>query len=327
MGQVEENNNLNGTSTLTDGQRDFHEANRQYWLSYEGLSSEAYFRQRLFALVNDSRAAYNSGDIARMEKNLERIAWVEPLVQAEPLLSFYETGLVMATLPLADWARDTLDIETAYNLAARCREVLIGKRNRRREMGLGYRPDSECWYKLYSLLANLKWKGLDEHRNRVVTPENLVCDYLKIERRCLKYLDGLPLNDRKENESVYDGLGWCGVQVIKMAARWCPQHVSVLIEDFNNTHGDLLRRQAGHFLDNTPTNARNPWYWDFELYKWCMFGPGTPDEAMLCHQWRLDSTRAVYSARVDLQGVFMGLNNELEFLLNPANQTRATVGS
>jgi hypothetical protein len=321
MGQAE-----NNTTELTmDGQRDFHEANRQYWLSYEGLSSEAYFRQRLFALVNDSRAAYNSGDVSRMKANLERIAWVEPLVQAEPLLSFYETGLVMAILPLADWARNNLEFDNAYNIAERCRELLIGKRNRRREMGLGYRPDSECWYKLYSLLANLKWKGPDEFRNRVVTPENLVCDYLKIERRCLQYLDGLPLNDRKENEWVYDGLGWCGVQVIKMATRWCPQHVSVLIDDFNGVHGNLLTRPAGHFLDHSPTNARNPWYWDYELYKWCTLGPATPDEALLCHQWRLDSTRAANPHHADLQGEFVGMNKELEFLLNPGNGSRVAL--
>jgi len=323
MGQVENNN----TVQTTDGQRDFHEANRQYWLAYEGLSSEAYFRQRLFALVNDSRSAFNCGDIDRMKRNLERIAWVEPLVQAEPLLSFYETGLVMANLPLAEFASNTMHLEEAYAIVERCREVLIGKRNRRREMGLGYRPDSESWYKLYMILAELKWKGPESSRNRVVSPENLVCDYLKIERRCLQYLDGLPMTDRKESEWVYDGLGWCGVQVIKMAARWCPQHVSVLIDDFNRTHGELLTRQPGHFLDNTPTNARNPWYWDYELFKWCTFGPGTPDEAMLCHQWRLDSARAANPQHTDLNGVFVGLNKELEFLLNPSHPNRVTLNA
>ncbi len=309
-----------------NGQTTFHEANRQYWLAYEGLSSEAYFRQRLFALVNDSRTAFNSGDISRIRENLEKISWVEPLVQAEPLLSFFETGLVMATLPLAEWAAHTLQYEMAYQIAERCREVLIGKRNRRLEMGLVSRPDSECWYKLYSVFANLKWKGPDKFRNRGVTPENLVCDYLKIERRCIKYLDGLPLSDRKESEWVYDGLGWCGVQVIKMASRWCPQHVSILIDDFNKTHGNLLTRPAGHFLDGAPTDARNPWYWDFELYKWCMMGPATADEAMLCHQWRLDSARAAYQ-HADLQGVFMGLNKELEFLLRVGNAPQVTVNA
>lgn len=319
MGQVE-----NNTEQTMDGQRDFHEANRQYWLSYEGLSSEAYFRQRLFALVNDSQVAFNAGDLNRIEDNLKRIAWVEPLVQAEPLLSFYETGLVMAIWPLAKMAVDRLNFDEAYQLAERCREVLIGKRNRRREMGLGYRPDSECWFRLYTLLAELKWKGPESDRNRVVSPENLVCDYLKIERRCIQYLDGLPLKDEKVNRNVYYGLGECGVQVIKMATRWCPQHVNVLIEDFNRTHGDLLARQPGHFLDSTPKDPRNPWYWDFELYKWCAMGPATPDEATLCHQWRVDSARASLDLG-DLTGVFAAMNKELEFLLTPNSSARIGV--
>jgi hypothetical protein len=313
MGQ----NNL--TVQPENGQTTFHEANRQYWLAHEGLSSEAYFRERLFALVNDTNAAFNAGDIARIEDNLRRIAWVEPLVQAEPLLSFYETGLVQATLPLAFSALYAMEFDTAYELAARCREVLIGKRNRRREMGLGYRADSECWYRVYNILAELKWKGPDEWRNRVVSPENLVCDYLKIERRCLQYLDGLPLKDRTLNKIVFHGLGTCGMQVIKMATRWCPQHVGVLIEDFNKTHGDLLTKQPGHFLDFTPTDPRNPWYWEFELYKWCAMGPATPDEATLCHQWRMDSARSSWDLG-DLGGIFTGFSKELEFLLGPQNR-------
>jgi hypothetical protein len=312
------------TLQVENGQNTFHEANRQYWLAYEGLSSEAYFRQRLFALVNDSLFAQNAGDIERIENNLKRIAWVEPLVQAEPLLSFYETGLVMATLPLARLALDALDFDRAYKIAEQCREVLIGKRNRRREMGLGYRPDSECWFRVYTILGELKWKGPEEFRNRVVSPENLVCDYLKIERRCIQYLDGLPLKDDKLNKNVFHGLGIRGLQVIKMATRWCPQHVNVLIDDFNRTHGSLLTRQPGHFLDSSPTDPRNPWYWDFELYKWCALGPATADEATLCHQWRMDSARATYDFG-DLSGVFAGYSKELEFLLAPGNKARLTV--
>jgi hypothetical protein len=321
MGQkVDTNKDI---SAIT-GQENSPEANRRYWLSYEGLSSESYFRERLHASVADAWDAFNGGDPARIERNIERIAWVEPFVQTEPLLSFYETGLVMATLPVAYYASTVFDLDRGFKVAERCREVLIGKRNRRREMGLSYRPDSECWFRLYQVLAELKWKGGDEHRNQIVSPENLVCDYLKIERRCQQYFDGQPVPNPKENDRVLNALGWCGLQVIKMATRWCPQHVNVLIDDFNRTHGtSLLNQQAGHFLDSTPTDPRNPWYWDFELFKWCMFGPATRDEATLCHQWRLDSARALYKDSLNLSNYLSYSNRELEFLLSPARQLHA----
>lgn len=313
MGQM--NNNSTCTTELS-GRVTSHEDNRRYWLSYEGLTSEAYFWQRLVALFNDSWEAQQAGDVERMQVNMERISWVEPMVRTEPYTSMYETGLVMATLPLAYVAAGAFQLGKAYDIAQRCRSLLISKRNRRREMGLSYRPDSEAWYRLYSVLAEMKWKGSSDMRNSVTTPENLVCDYLKIERRCLQFLDGSPGITSVQSRAILFNLGCCGLNVIKMAMRWCPQHVKVLIEDFNETHGQVLAREPGHFVDSKPIDPRNPWYWDFELYKWCTLGPATRDEATLCYQWRTDSLRSS-GQLVNLNAFSSGAARELEFLLDP----------
>jgi hypothetical protein len=310
--------NLKDLLTEHGGQTAGHEADRRFWLSYEGLSSESFFRRKLHSLVNEIMTAYNADDLPRMERALERIIWVEPLVQTEPYLSLYETGLVLATIPIALAAANRFDFDRGYRIAQHCRDVLIGKRNRREEMGLAYRADSECWYRLYNLLAELKWKGPAEMRDRVTSPENLICDYLKIERRCLQYLEAQPSDYPDRDKNVLEALGWCGLQIIKMAARWCPQHVNVLIDGFNRTHGRVLAPEIGHFLEFKPTDAHNPLYWDFELYKWCVQGPGTPEEATLCNQWRLDAMRKLYGM-AEATSFVDGCERELAFFLGPRN--------
>jgi hypothetical protein len=306
--------NLKDLLTGAGGQGTGHEVNRRFWLSYEGLSSESFFRRKLFSVVLEISTAYNADDLERMERALERIIWVEPLVQSEPYLSIYETGLVLATIPIALTAASRFDFDRGYRIAQYCREVLIGKRNRREEMGLSYRADSECWYRLYNLLAELKWKGPADMRDRITSPENLICDYLKIERRCMQYMETSPSDNPDRDQNVLEALGWCGLQIIKMSARWCPQHVNVLIDGFNRTHGSVLTPEIGHFLEFRPLDAQNPWYWDFELYKWCVQGPGTPEEATLCNQWRLDATRN-FAPKTDISRFLEGCERELAFFL------------
>src|SRR5205823_4755673 len=121
------------------------------------------------------------GDMARIERDLRRLAWVEPHVQHEPLLSYYESALANSSVAVAFWASGVFELDRGFSVAQRCYNVLIGKRNRRKAMNLPARPDSEAWSRLYTVLAELKWKGGNEQRNLVTSPDNLVCDYLKVE--------------------------------------------------------------------------------------------------------------------------------------------------
>src|SRR5438094_5880269 len=99
------------------GQENSAEANSRYWLSYEGLNSEHYFRQRVDALTDSIWDAYNRGHLARIESDMRRLAWVEPLVQDEPLLSFYESALVNSSLATAYWASGVFELDRGFRVA------------------------------------------------------------------------------------------------------------------------------------------------------------------------------------------------------------------
>lgn len=297
-------------------QKGIEQENQVYWFSNEGLTSELCFHRKVYYLVSSIAAAYRQNNTQDMARELQQLVWVEPHVKAEPFLSIYESGLVSSLLYTAHACADRYLLDEGYSIIQGARETLIAKRERRSGLGLGYRADSECWFRLYEVLAVLKWKGSSLHRNLMMTPEQIISEYLEVEERCINNLINSPIKDPKRNERYFSDLGWCLLQVIKMAIRWCPDEHPRLIKHFNKVHGNILALKTGQFMAGKPLAAESPWYWDHELFKWCILGPGTEDEACLCHQWRLDSARAKGEQDINLESYRSCTGKELDYLLN-----------
>lgn len=290
-------------------------ADQQYWVSSEGLTSELRFHGRLYCLVNSIASAYRTGNFEELAASMRRLLWVDDYVMGEPYQSIYESGLVNAFLYVGHLCADRLLLDAGYRVVQRCQEMLTAKRERRSELGMTPRPDSECWYRSWGLLAELKWKGPAQLRDRLITPDNLVAEFNAVEQRCLDYLRQNPSQDAGRDDRVKAGLGWYGLQVVKMVITWCPQLRDEMVERFNAVHGDILKCETGHFTSHRPAQSTSPWYWDLELFKWCTCGPGSADEAALCHQWRIDSARNQGLQSEALQAYRNASSRELEFLL------------
>jgi len=301
-------------------------ADQQYWASNEGLTSELRFHSKLYYLVNSIGVAYRTNNSEELAASLRRLLWVDDYVIGEPFLSVYETGLVNAILYIGHACADRHLLEAGYRVVQRCQELLTAKRERRSEQGLPPRPDSECWYRSYGLLAELKWKGSVQLRDRLLTPEQVVAEFNAVEQRCLDYLQTNPSQDPTRDERVKAGLGWYGLQVVKMVITWCPQYRDEMVQHFNAVHGDILKCETGHFVSHRPNQPTNPWYWDLELFKWCMCGPGSSDEAALCHQWCIDSARNKGLPADVLTAYRNNSSRELEFLLE-RHSARAALGN
>lgn len=302
-------------------------SDHQYWASNEGLTSELRFHNKLYYLVNSIGVAYRTHNLPDLTTTLRRLLYVDDYVIAEPFLSIYETGLVNATLFIAHACADRHLLDEGYRVVEQCQSLLEAKRERRSELGLPPRPDSECWYRSFGLLAELKWKGSSQQRDRLISPEQLVSEFNTVEQRCLDYLRSNPSQDPNRDERVKAGLGWYGLQVIKMVITWCPQLRDPMVERFNRIHGDILKLETGHFLAHRPAQQTNPWYWDLELFKWCICGPGSQDEAALCHQWRIDSARTTGLPADVLMAYRSASDRELQFLLERATSRRSIAAS
>jgi hypothetical protein len=261
-----------------------------------------------------------------MASSMRRLLAAEDFMLTEPFLSIFETGMVNAFIFVGHACADRVLLDAGYSLVQRCQELLNAKRERRDALSLPVRPDSECWYRTFGLLAELKWKGPAALRDRLMTPEHLIDEFNAVEQRCLSYLIEHPSQDASRDEKVKAGLGWYGLQVVKMAMTWCPKHKSEMIERFNEIHGDILRLETGHFMLHRSDNASNPWYWDFELFKWCVSGPATPDEAELCSQWRLDAARTSGMPADFLLAFRNASDRELPFLLTMQARQQAYAG-
>lgn len=306
----------NGAPTQRKGEERDH---KSYWFSNEGLTSELRFHSKVYFLASSVAAGYRKNDLEGMGNAINRLLWVEDHIHVEPFLSIYDSGLVSSLLYIVHACADRYQLEEGYTIAKGCRATLVSKRRRRSELGLPFRADSECWYRFFEAVAELKWKGNKLQRNHLMAPEELIEEYLEVETRCLKNLANSPSKDLKRNARHLSDLGWCLLQIIKMAIRWCPDQHAYLVQRFNNNHGNILALKTGQFIAGKPVSPDNPWYWDHELFKWCILGPATEDEASLCHQWRLDAMRADGTKEVSLEAYRYGTGNELTYLLNIQN--------
>ncbi|GEM_PF-3249346 len=288
----------------------------EYWLSNEGLSCERQFHSKLCYLVRMLAAAYHQSDIDGMCDAVRRLLWVDERIAEEPFQSIYVTGLVLGLLSVARACSDHYMIADGYAMAENCALLLEAKRDRRAALGLSPRPDSECWYTLYGLVAELKWKGTESDRARTLAPEQIIGEFQTVEKRCLDYLAANPSADPSRNNRVKRNLAWNRLQLIKMAFRWLPGEVKGLISRFNEIHDTGLSPEVGHFQRPQPGHRDDPWYWDLELFKWCVHGPASVDEALLCHQWRLDAMRSRRNPDGSLAAYERSTVREVESLMN-----------
>jgi len=267
------------------------QSDEEYWLSHEGLTSESRFREKLSYLVSLLSTAYFASDIDAVCDAFRRMLWVHESAEEEPLFSVYASGIVLAALSIGYACADLGLIENGYSVAERCITLLHCKQTRRAAERLPERPDSECWFRLYALLAELKWRGPQSLCDRVMTPSEVIDEFEATEQRCIDFLERTPSSDPTRNARVRESLAWGRLDVIKLAYAHCEDRVEALVGRFNKLYGNKLATEVGHFLANKPCDKDSPWYWDLELFKWCVCGPATPDEAILCYQWRLDASR------------------------------------
>jgi hypothetical protein len=292
--------------TLQDAEHD------AYWNTHEGLASEVEFNSRLVHVVGELTRAYQQLDLALLQNRFERMLWVDSELDSENMISAYETLLVLGSLPVAHLCSDYFLFDPGYMVADACMQVLNAKRDRRAAIGAQPRPDSEAWYRVYEILAVLKWKGSEADADRLLTIEDLVSGYLNVENRCLDYVASHPVPDSERHTKVKNDLGWVLLQVTKAAMRTRPELGRELVAHFNSIHGPILELEVGHFMRYASTQRVDPWYWDFELFKACTGGPVSDDEATLCYQWRLDAMRRHERKDDILRSFRLGAKNELE---------------
>jgi hypothetical protein len=284
------------------------------WSDQDLLVSELRFHNQMALIVNHIHDAYATTRFSALGELYRRFEIPSRQVTAEPYSSLLDTSLAVACAYLASACADAFLIEEAYQLVEDGIALLHAKRARRERLSLPERRDSLAWLRLHLVLAQLKWKGDAGSIERILSPTALVAafrQHLAYIKDCVQKQAGAPSQQPKELENL---LGWFGVNAIKMALRWVPADYRRLIEEFNAHYGPVLAPEAGAFTTAPAPQHHAAWFWDLELFKWYLAGPGTEDEALLCYQWRLDSLRATGSDHYVSCAFVTSAEAELEFL-------------
>lgn len=302
------------------------QADTEFWTGNEGLSSELRFQNRLALSAAEVHFAYKNNQIADMRSAFQRLIWpIEHLIE-EPLLSIFDSAITQSAFYASQALSDRFLLDACYLVCENSCDVLTDKRVRRNLLSLPYRPDSESWLRLFISLASLKWKGTDKQRDLVFSVEDIVSAYCRTASTMLINLEQIPSQQRDRNRLAQELIGWCGLEVLKMCLRWSPLNTNDLITYLNTILGEIFSPQPGHFMRGRFPREHAKLYWDFELFKWCVTGPGTQDEALLCYQWRLDSVRAGNTDNEEYSAFILGAQRELEFLLDLGSQRMEVAG-
>jgi hypothetical protein len=296
------------------------EADQRFWTEGEGLDSELRFHNKLGIVAAEIHSAYSQNQLEGLRSSIRRLAWAGNYIGREVLVSVYESCLVSASLYVALSLSDRFLVEPAYRICECVKAVLVEKQARRAAQGMPERPDSECWLRMFVCLAELKWKSGADQLDRVLSPDVIIEGYYSRSSQILTNLLQIPSQRPDRDKLVADLVGWCGLQIIKMALMWQPERTAQLVAHFSKLHGPILHTEPGHFLHCRAPRDHPEWFWDYELFKWCIAGPASYDEAVMCYQWRLDSVRAGRADEASNSSYNLAAQRELEFLLQRGQQ-------
>lgn len=279
---------------------------QQLWLR-GALDSEAEFRQVMLSVVDDCHRIARRSDFKIIRSLVRAMHWVEPHCREYPLALAYELGCRLNALIVADCCVKLCLFDAAYRLCAGVMELLEDSDERERAQGREPRGNSETRYSVLRIIADCKWLQPDEYRDKLLTPEQMLSRFNAIYTDIDAKLNTRPLAEPGRNERIRLHLAWTEFILAKMAARYLPEQLLGLTQQFNRRHGAALAVGVGHFRQSKPV-ADCMWYWDFELTKLWIAGELTVEDLEYCHQQRVQAARR--ESKWDLTSYLHGLELE-----------------
>lgn len=267
--------------------------------------------QMIWQISGEAMHAYNANDMKKLFGLLSDFARIRPAAHDEKLSGYYDSQLAYVTLLTGRACADRYNVDGAYSVCERVHSLLVAKRNRQRVHGAELHADSQVWYHLLNLIAELKWKGTKEQLDRLMTPREIVEEYRLVVRRIKAQLDEALNTEEARKAAKLDAVQWCGIQVIKMIYHWQPESAPEYISEYNRTFGASFSFDAGSFLNSRPKHIDDPRYWDFEFFKICQSGGFEESDYLYCFQWRLDAVRSGRRDESALRSFRLGAELEL----------------
>jgi hypothetical protein len=261
----------------------------------------------LNALNSVAEQRYRERDLDGLHDILGKYTTLLERFDDEPQLSTLETATAQCILLLATTYLDNLNFNECLELCADVKDIMECKAARYVSREMKPRPDSLVWSRLVAILADAKWKGPADIRDRVLDLDAMVHTY---ERAEVNMRDGLARHPREKrtHNSHIGSLACCGVQVIRALLRWQPADVSAVQQRFTARHGTIL------------DDPKYPFFWDIRICHLYLSGCKDRQAYAVC----FNNSRRAFSdtpfAVNDLRAYDHSSVKELDYLVRTAGK-------
>ena len=95
---------------------------------------------------------------------------------------------------------------------------------------------------------------------------------------------------KSQIKDFVDALKTTGFSVLKMSARYMPEKLPLMVDEYNSRWDAYLTVEDGHFLTIAPHKEKSRCYWDFEISKRWISGNLTLEELDYCHEHLVEAS-------------------------------------
>lgn len=246
---------------------------------------------------------YQSSDIEGVFRAINRLEALHNANEQDPQRSSVESATMNCILMVAESYAIELNFDTALELCGSVFGMLEERRDRFVAIGNRPRPDSIVWCELLTTLGFIKWKAPVQYEDSVLTPSLMISEYKRIDTQIHQSITSIPYQDKKKNLGVLERPLGCGTEVARVAYRYLPSQVPLLLAFIKNNHGSTLE------------NSDLPYYWSLKIAQtWCC--RNTEPELLLDIYTQLENSLANYwGEHADLGVTLKSIQIEKEYLL------------
>jgi len=286
----------------------------KFWVE-EAFADEDALRSYAGVIVDEVQKLCQDWDIDGVEGWLAVYRCAEPRCREEPLATAYEHSLLLITLSIASTHAAMGSFDTMYLLAEQILQLLSAGDERRAKLGLKSRGNSEIRYHVCGILAEAKWQGAEQDRNRVMSVEDVAATFRQIADKVLSHIRKNPDYD---DGRITEALSIMGVDVAAMLFRWLHKTNPSLVGSFVGWCNDRLEMclagEPGQCLTDTQ-QVESAGYWTYELVKMHFTRSLTKDALDYCHSKRLGSALSILSQPRHLTGLYGAWERQYNLML------------
>jgi hypothetical protein len=269
---------------------------RSYWNCWlDNEETEAQLRLYSMPIIEEFRRAVQDLNWSKAERLQNCYSFIADNCSREPLLSAYELGQMHILLCTAEYFAMIGEWQQARANIDQVEEALRIGDERRAELGMAERPNSEVRLNCLSIRAMvLVGEGDSQAISRSAAQS--AEEFHRLASSYLERVQESKRDDEQYQESILQSVAALELEVLKLCRLADAELTLDAIANFNERIGHHIEFDDLHFKSLEPFEQRSAWYWDYELFKLIASGSENREDINYCARERRGAARLTFGA-------------------------------